>query len=292
MQNIRANNKVFNSISKLAKFLQIPSPTLRRVLNGKQATIYKDILIEKIAKPTKGPNTMKKARGIPVIVDDVLYDNCATAERELGFPINSLTKCLRLGRKSYKGHTISAVYPSQVKRVPGVHNTKKVCVTCVTTGEVFKSLKDAAQDARVDSWTMSKKMETAGSFISRDGKEYVRERPMVSKNTYKNTGKTLKSIRKYAERPSRRGVKLNTKETFIPTDTALNLANEDARFPIVDMPNLITQAPVDKKQEVPQIVKDAINDKIVDLLKKSNIYDQIVDLLNYGGFSTIKINKD
>jgi hypothetical protein len=283
MQIVRANNKVFNSISKLAKFLQMPSPTLRRVLNGKQATIYKDILIEKIAKPTKGPNTMKKARGIPVIVDDVPYDNCATAERELGFPINSLTKCLRLGKKSYKGHTVSAVYPSQIKRVPGVHNTKRVNVTCVTTGEVFKSLKDAAQDAQVDSWTISKKMETAGSFISRDGKEYVRERPMVSKNTYKNTGKTLKAIRPYTERPSRRGVKLNTKETFVPIDTALETAKSKRE---VLFPNA-----TDTKPQVPQVVKDALNDKIIDLLKGAGIYDKIVDLLNYGGFSSIKINK-
>jgi hypothetical protein len=55
----------------------------------------------------------------------------------------------------------------------------------------FKSIKDAAAYAQVDGWTMSKKMETSGSFIDNNGDEYIRETPMKTKNKYKNTGKKL-----------------------------------------------------------------------------------------------------
>ena len=41
--------------------------------------------------------------------------------------------------------------------------------------------------------------------------------------------------------------------------------------------------------EITQIVKDAINEKIILMLKEKGLYEDIVNLLNYGGFSTIKI---
>ena len=291
MQNVRVNNKIFNSISKAAKFIGIQRSNLSAMLKDKKATIYKDLMIEKLDSPEKKKTARENYRKIPVLVDGVAYNSIRDAEKFCGFPVNTLAKPLRQGRKIYKGHTIEYVLPSQKDKYKH-KNTKAVKVLCVTTGVTYNKLGDAAKVAGEDQWTMSKKMETSGGYIDKNGNEYVRLSPMVSKNTYKNTGKTLKKIRKHVEIPSRRGVKLKTTGTFVPIDTALNLANADARFPIVDMPKPLTQAPVDKKQEVPQIVKDAINDKIVDLLKKSNIYDQIVDLLNYGGVSTIKINKD
>lgn len=290
MQNIRVNNKIFDSLSKAAKFIGIQRSNLSVMLKNKKATTYKDLMIERLDKPKK-KTKRGYSRCIPVLVDNVAYNSISDAERALGWSENTLAKPLRQGRKTYKGHTIEYVLPSQRDKIKR-KNPKAVKVLCVTTGVTYDRLGDAAKVAGVDSWTMSKKMETSGGYIDKNGNEYVRLSPMVSKNVYKDTGKTLKAIRGFNPRPSRRGVKLNIKETFVPVDTALNLANADARFPIVDMPKPLTQAPVDKKQEVPQIVKDAINDKIVDLLKKSNIYDQIVDLLNYGGFSTIKINKD
>lgn len=289
MQNIRVNNKIFDSISKAAKFIGMQRSNLSNMLKNKKATTYKDLMIEKLDTPKTKKTKRGQCRSVPVLVDGKAYNSIAEAEQYYGFPVNTLAKPLRQGRKIYKGHTIEYVLPSQKNKYK---STKAVRVLCVTTGVTYNKLGDAAKAAGADQWTMSKKMEASGGYIDANGNEYRRLTPMRTKNTYKDTGKKLKSKREYTPRPSRRGVKLNTTGAFVPINTALNLANEDARFPIVDMPKPLTQAPVDKKQEVPQIVKDAINDKIVDLLKKSNIYDQIVDLLNYGGFSTIKINKD
>ena len=288
MQNIRVNNKIFNSISKAAKFIGIQRSNLSVMLKDKKATTYKDLMIEKLDTPKTKKTKRGYSRCVPVLVDNVAYNSIADAERALGLSENTLAKPLREGKKTYKGHTIEYVMPSQRKET----SHKKVQVVCITTGVVYNRLGDAALAAGADAWTMSKKMEASGGYIDANGNEYRRLTPMRTKNTYKDTGKKLKAKREYTPRPSRRGVKLNITGAFVPIDTALNLANADARFPIVDMPKPLTQAPVDKKPEVPQIVKDAINDKIVDLLKKSNIYDQIIDLLNYGGFSTIKINKD
>lgn len=291
MQNIRVNNKIFDSISKAAKFIGMQRSNLSNMLRDKKATTYKDLMIEKLDKPVVKKTKRGQFRNIAVLVDGVAYNSITDAEKLCGFCAGTLAKPLRQGKKTYKGHTIEYVMPSQKDKIRH-KSTKAVKVLCVTTGVTYNRLGDAALAAGADAWTMSKKMEASGGYIDANGNEYRRLTPMRTKNTYKDTGKKLKSKREYTPRPSRRGVKLNTTGTFVPIDTALNLANADARFPIVDMPKPLTQAPVDKKQEVPQIVKDAINDKIVDLLKKSNIYDQIVDLLNYGGFSTIKINKD
>lgn len=68
---------------------------------------------------------------------------------------------------------------------------KRIRVINTTKNMWFKSIKDAATYAQVDGWTMSKKMETSGSFIDSNGDEYIRETPMQTKNKYKNTGKKL-----------------------------------------------------------------------------------------------------
>lgn len=286
MQNIRVNNKIFDSISKAAKFIGMQRSNLSNMLKNKKATTYKDLMIERLDKPKK-KTKRGYSRCVPVLVDGAAFNSIADAERHFGLGENTLAKPLREGKKSYKGHTIEYVLPSQKKET--LH--KKVKVVCITTGVVYNRLGDAALAAGADAWTMSKKMEASGGYIDANGNEYRRLTPMRTKNKYKDTGKKVKSKREYTPRPSRRGVKLNTTGTFVPIDTALNLANADARFPIVDMPKPLTQAPVDKKPEIPQVVKDAINDKIIDLLKQAGIYNQIVDLLNYGGFSSIKINK-
>lgn len=131
----------------------------------------------------------------------------------------------------------------------------KYCkVLQVNTGKIFNTISEASKYAGVDSWTMSVKMETAGSFIDRKGNEYKRLSPMITKNKYVNTGKTIKTehiVKKIEE-------------------------NNDIYFE-------------EKKDTVPQIVKDAINEKIILMLKEKGLYEDIVNLLNYGGFSTIKI---
>ena len=131
----------------------------------------------------------------------------------------------------------------------------KYCkVLQVNTGKIFKTIKEASEYAGVDSWTMSVKMETAGSFIDKNGNEYKRLSPMITKNKYVNTGKTLKTEHV-------------VKEIEKNNDNCIE----------------------EEKDTVPQIVKDAINEKIILMLKEKGLYEDIVNLLNYGGFSTIKI---
>lgn len=77
---------------------------------------------------------------------------------------------------------------------------KRIRVINTTKNIWFKSIKQAAAYAQVDGWTMSKKMETSGSFIDNNGDEYIRETPMQTKNTYKNTGKKLCKVGTHAKR--------------------------------------------------------------------------------------------
>lgn len=71
-------------------------------------------------------------------------------------------------------------------------DNRRIRVYCKNLSKWFKSISAAASFAGVDGWSMSKKMETAGSFIDNKGNEYIREKPMRTKNRYQNTGKTLK----------------------------------------------------------------------------------------------------
>ena len=61
MQNIRVNNKIFNSISKAAKFIGMQRSNLSVMLKDKKATTYKDLMIEKLDKPVVKKN--KRGQG-------------------------------------------------------------------------------------------------------------------------------------------------------------------------------------------------------------------------------------
>ena len=252
MQAIKINNRVFNSIARAAKFLQMPRVTLSAKMKDKKAIVHKDLLIEKLDKP-KEKKTINKRKGTPVIVDGVAYNNCREAEKALGLPNCVLAKTLRMGKSKYNGHSVEPVFPSAVK------NTKRVGVFCESNGRTYDSILEAARAAGVDSWTMSKKMETSGSFVDDLGRVYKRLQPMKTKNTYKNPGSAITIKRPFVHRKVKQTPVVETK----PTDT---------------------------KQTVPQIVRDAINDKIITLLKEKGVYDDIIDLLNYGGFTSVKFN--
>lgn len=81
---------------------------------------------------------------------------------------------------------------------------RKNCrVYCKNLDIWFSTITAAAKHAGVNSWTMSLKMDTAGSFIDRFGNEYIRERPMETKNKYKNRGKKIKrEIKKHKRKPN------------------------------------------------------------------------------------------
>ena len=258
MQNVRVNNKVFRSLAEAAKFLRMPRVTLSAKMKNKQAITHKDLLIEKIQdtpKP-KHRNTGVKRASIPVLVDGVAYNSCAEAERFLNMPPCVISKALRCNQKHCCGHDIEPVFPSQIKPIE-----KKVKVYCETTGIMYDSICEAAKVADVDNWTMGKKMEASGAFIDSKGNVYKRMTPMNTKNKYRDTGKRVKRKRVYAPR----SVKLGE-------------------------PTVISIPPVAEKPVVPQIVRDAINDKIIQLLKEKGVYDDVIALLEYGGFTSVKFN--
>lgn len=269
-QQIRVNNKLFQSITAVANFLHIKPDTLRKRMTGKKATIHNDLLIEKVDEPVKliTDKPRSKRAPIPVIVDGIAYNSCAEAEKALGIVPCSLALRLRRGGRTFKGHTIEPVMPSQIKLLPRKKREpiNRIKVYSPTLNKTFPSIEGAAKVAQVDSWTMSKKMEASGGFIDKNGNEYIRLKPMKTKNTYSDTGKTLAKTHSFAHRTVVKPVDNKPVNTGTPVRVV--------------------------KEEIPQIVKDAINDKIVQILKDNNIYQQIVDLLNYGGFSTIKIKND
>ena len=72
---------------------------------------------------------------------------------------------------------------------------KKCEVVCITNGKKFKSIEAAAKYAGAKSWTMGVKMSVAGGFVDSQGREYRRQRPMATKNQYRDTGKEMKMIK-------------------------------------------------------------------------------------------------
>ena len=66
---------------------------------------------------------------------------------------------------------------------------KGIRVRC-SDGKIYDSIRDAAEAAGVNEWTMSYKMVSAGGYIDEQGNEYTRVDPANFKNEYPNTGKT------------------------------------------------------------------------------------------------------
>ena len=264
-QPLYLNGKIFNSMNKAAKFLRISVSALADRLKNKEATVYKDILIEKAKIEPKPQPKLLKRKGIPVIVDGVMYNSCKDAERIIGCGTGSLADAIRRrGKTTFLGHQVEPLYPSMVGKIK--RNPKDaVGVLCKTTGITYNTITEASKVAEADDWTMSKKMETEGSFFDKNGNEYIRLKPMKTKNTYKKTHDTAR---------------FDLDKRFVGCETL-----SDVKFDNIKP----VEPVVEKKDAVPQIVKDAINEKIILMLKEKGLYEDIVNLLNYGGFSTIKI---
>ena len=275
MQTIRINNKkVFSSIARAAKFLGVQRSNLSNMMRGKRAITYKDLLVEKMDTPTViAPKEAKGRARIPVIVDGKPYGSCLEAEKALGLSHCAISHAVSRGRTSTCGHKIELVYPSMAKTVKKPR-ANAVKVECITTGVVYDNMMEASRAANADEWTMSKKMEVSGGFIDACGNEYRRLTPMRTKNVYGDTGKTVKKGRGPNKRKTPKG--------FITIDESLVMAQKPGE-PLM---------PVNKavKTEIPQIVKDAINDKIIQLLKEKGVYDDVIALLEYGGFTSVKFN--
>lgn len=268
MQTVKVNNKIFRSIARAAKYLGVQRSNLSVLLkNNKQIRVKDSIVEASDDKPVKKLKQPSK-RAIPVIVDGVQYNSCNDAEKALGLPPCVIAKTLRENRNKYNGHT--------VERAPrGINTTRKTGVICTTTGETWDSIAGASRAIGCDDWTMSKKMESSGYFIDLRGRTYKRLKPMSTTKSYKDTGAELsRLVKKGIPRPSARKTTVEETKPITQNKTAEEIK------------------PVAEKTQVPKVVRDAINEKIVSMLKEKDIYDEIVELLNYGGFSSVKIKND
>lgn len=248
MIGIRVNNKFFKSLTKAARFIGMPATTLSVALKDKKSIVHKDLLIEKTEiKPTE---RIKKQRNIPVLVDGIMYNSLADAEKALGCGRSYLGLALRRGQTNIKGHIVKPLYPSMVgkKKLGG---TK---VLQVNTGVIFNSIRDASIEAGADEWTMSKKMEFAGSFIDKFGNEYKRLTPMDTKNTYRAGDKT---VGRYVQRQYN------------------NIEKKDYIY-----------------ADLPKAIKELVDEKISDMFESGKSWQEIKDFAKKVGCKQIILKVD
>lgn len=146
---------------------------------------------------------------------------------------------------------------------------KGVKVYCTTLNKWFKNIRKAARFAGVNDWTMSKKMEVSGGFIDSNGNEYIRQRPMDTKNTYEDTGKTVKKGMGRKKKNTRK-----KKEQF---------------FPMID--ELLKQP--EKKivfGDYPVAVQKVIEEHAKDMLQKGTPFAEVKSFLIDAGCTKLTIN--
>lgn len=140
---------------------------------------------------------------IKVIVEGTVFDSINAAARYLNVHASNVWSAAH-GSGKLKDLSIKFEKPEQSQALSlekgyqvSKHKYKKrggCPVICETLNKKFKSINAAAKYAKVNDWTMSKKMETAGQFVDNDGNVYKRILPMNTKNVYTNTGDTLKKV--------------------------------------------------------------------------------------------------
>lgn len=143
----------------------------------------------------------------PVIVEGKTFDSMYDAAKFIGADASCIRWALFHNKdRKYKDLSVSFADRETEEKIvqelaskPVVHRKRKVktdkkhsCpVYCENSNKTFKTISDAAKYAKVNGWTMSLKMATAGQFVDKDGNVYKRLKPMNTKNTYNNTGDTL-----------------------------------------------------------------------------------------------------
>lgn len=270
-QPLYLNGKIFNSMNKAAKFLRISVSTLADKLRNKEATVYKDILIEKTKIEPKPQPKLLKRKGIPVLVDGVMYNSCKDAEKVIGCGIGSLADAIRnRGKTMFFGHLVEPVYPSMVgKRKRNAKDAVKVL--CKTTGITYNTITEAAKVAEADDRTMSKKMETNGSFIDKNGNEYIRLKPMGTKNTYRKTHKTAT---------------FDLDKRFVGCEelTKVNFDNIKPVEPVVEKKL--------KFENYPQVIQGLIRKEIRTMIREDKPWSEIKKFLRDIGCETLTIKVD
>ena len=153
-----------------------------------------------------------------------------------------------------------------------IKKSKNCGVICETNGKVFTTITQAAKYAGCNDWTMSVKMTAKGQFVDSLGRVYKRLRPMESKNTYTTCSDKM--------------VKPNYKKKS---------KKEQKNLPSIDGSVKISQPVKEEKEtkfelshKVPDIVREAIEEKMISLLKQHGIYEQFMELIKATGYKPIK----
>ena len=272
-QPLYVNGKIFNSMNKAAKFLRISVSALADRLKNKEATVYKDILIEKtkIEPKPKPQSKLLKRKGIPVLVDGVVYDSCKEAERVIGCRTGSLADAIRRrGKTMFFGHQVEPLYPSMVGKRKR-HTKYAVGVLCKTTGITYNTITEASKIAEADDWTMSKKMEVSGSFIDKNGNEYVRLKPMKTRNTYKKIHDTAK---------------FDLDKRFVGCATL-----SDVKFDNVKPVEPVAEKKL-KFENYPQVIQGLIRKEIRTMIREDKPWSEIKQFLRDIGCETLTIKVD
>lgn len=137
--------------------------------------------------------------------------------------------------------------------------TKIGClVYCKNTGKTFKSITAAARYLKIDSWTMSRKMQKFGYFEDANGNKYEREYPMVSKNVYS-------------------------------AGTQPKLQKTWTRSKKVIKNKIITAV---SKTDCPDLVRKACAEKIKAEIKATPIWKDICEVMDFLGVKQLIITKD
>lgn len=155
-----------------------------------------------------------------------------------------------------------------------IKKTNKCGVICETNNKVFKTITEAAKYAGCNDWTMSVKMTAKGQFVDSLGRVYKRLRPMESKNTYTTVSDRMVKVVK-------RKKKADKQQTFLSIDEALKTPKS------APLDNY-KEKKVEPSKKVPDIVKEAIKEKIINLLKQHGIYEQFMELVQAIGYESIK----
>jgi hypothetical protein len=200
---------------------------------------------------------------IAVKVENQVFNSIkdACAYLKLNTPAG-LAHAIKRGNSTYKGlaiERVNPIVPDKVKKMK--KNNRLECpVVCENLNLHFRNIRQAAAYAKVDGWTMSKKMSTAGQFKDKDGNIYKRLKPMKSKNVYENTGDTIKTTRAFAHRTVKKDL-----EEVKPAQV------------IQELP---TQPIVDKVQLAKDVLKEKViaSIKVDDYVLAKNLIDVIQTL--------------
>lgn len=217
-----------------------------------------------------------------VYVNGKFMKSITSAAKFLRMPMSTLAEMLR----NKKSTIYKDVFIEKAEETPQIIKKQKVgkggagAMPIIVDGVRYNSMNEAERAVGLGENTLSHAVRRKSGYCKGHKIELVypeRLKPMNTKNVYKNTGKN------YRHRETK-SLETDPKNRFISCET-LN------KIDVGNFCEPLTEVNFDKK-EVPQIVKDAINEKIISMLKDNGLYEDIVNLLNYGGFSTIKITKE